>query len=109
MQKLSSERLSNLAVLTLPRSSKNRMSQRHLVQALINHPLPPTLILSHQASGGPPAQPVTADNHGMMPRMGPRKPLTLLGESLCPWWPILGMTASSSLGTAAYSDGTWGR
>lgn len=87
MQKLSSERLSNLTVLTLLRSGRNRMSQYYLVQALIKPcPLPPSyLILSHQASGGQPAQPVTADNHGMMPRVGPRKPLTLLGESLCPW------------------------
>lgn len=77
-------------------------------QDVSTSPLPPTLILPHQASGGAPAWPVTADNHGMMPRMGPRKLLTLLGESLYPWWPILGMTASSSLGTAAYSDGTWG-
>lgn len=51
--------------------------------------------------GCQPAQPVTADNHAAMTRMGPRQPLTLVG-ALCRWWPILEMTASSSLGTAAY-------
>ena len=83
MNKLGSEKLSNLTVLTRLGSSRSRMFHHCLVRALINC-TPPHTCLVPSDPGCQPVEPVTAENHNVMPRMGPRQPLILVGDSCVP-------------------------
>ena len=65
-------------------------------------PLATGPVTLHPVPSGWPGEP----NSPVCPSLGPKQSLTLEGGSLCSWWPILGMTASGSLGTAACSDGS---
>lgn len=101
MKKLGSEELSNLTVPAPLGSSRSRTFHHCLVRALINCTPPNTCLV--------PSQPVTAENHSVMPTMGPRQPLILVGDSCVPsdqsWgWQLVAVWGQLT----AYLDGSRG-